>query len=205
MRPRRRGPKREKPVAAAPSTNAAPEAAEAPAENANHRENPAVEEVPRASAPNDLRARIEEAQEMWRARADVVRAQWKEKLNLDAAGAEKFDAAINEMNSQLRDTMQALADQVANSDKFTQELGLRLEATDGALALTAQLGSDEKNGARPLRRLLQRHVEDPAAELLLSGTLAEGERLLLDAEDGRLVLRRAAAAPALPCEMEKQA
>ena len=63
---------------------------------------------------------------MWRARADVVRAQWKEKLNLDAAGAEKFDAAINEMNSQLRDTMQALADQVANSDKFTQELGLRL-------------------------------------------------------------------------------
>ena len=125
-RPRRRGPKREKPVAAAPSTNAAPEAAEAPAENANHRENPAVEEVPRASAPNDLRARIEEAQEMWRARADVVRAQWKEKLNLDAAGAEKFDAAINEMNSQLRDTMQALADQVANSDKFTQELGLRL-------------------------------------------------------------------------------
>ena len=86
-----------------------------------------------------------------------------------------------------------------------EELGLRLEATDGALALTAQLGSDEKNGARPLRRLLQRHVEDPAAELLLSGTLAEGERLLLDAEDGRLVLRRAAAAPALPCEMEKQA
>ena len=124
-RPRRRGQKRPTKPTAAPATNAVPAAADAPVANADQHESAAVEEAPRAPAPNDLRARIEEAQEIWRARSDVARAQWKEKLNLDAAAAEKFDAAIDEMNSQLRDTMQALAEQIAQSDKFTQELGLR--------------------------------------------------------------------------------
>lgn len=125
-RPRRRGQqKRPSKPAVVVSTNAAP--AKAVAKDEMPQEASAPEEPPRQPpAPNDLRARIEEAQEMWRARSDVARAQWKAKLSLDAAASEKFDAAIDEMNSQLRDTMQALADQVANSDKFTQELGLRL-------------------------------------------------------------------------------
>ncbi len=76
--------------------------------------------------PEDLRARIEEAQELWRTRVDVARAQWKEKLKLDAAGAEKFDAVLADMNTQLYDTMQALANQIESKKALTQELGLRL-------------------------------------------------------------------------------
>jgi pyruvate/2-oxoglutarate dehydrogenase complex dihydrolipoamide acyltransferase (E2) component len=125
-RPRRRGPKREKPAAAAPSTNAAPEAAEAPAENANHRENPAVEEAPRASAPNDLRARIEEAQEMWATRVDVARAQWKAKLGLSDDAEKAFDDALQDMNEKLYASVSALAERLASEEKMTPELGFRL-------------------------------------------------------------------------------
>lgn len=104
-------------VAEAPVTNAAPEQA-------------VVQQEKRPPAPppspEDLRARIEEAQEMWRTRVDVARAQWKERLKLDDVSAQKFDAALDEMNIQLYDTMQALAEQIASKKKLTQELGLRL-------------------------------------------------------------------------------
>ena len=76
--------------------------------------------------PEDLRARIEEAQEIWRARVEVARAQWKEKLKLDEAASQKFDATLDEMNTQLYETMQALAEQIASKKKITQELGLRM-------------------------------------------------------------------------------
>ena len=76
--------------------------------------------------PEDLRARIEEAQELWRTRVELARSQWKERLKLDAAGGQKFDATLDDMNKQLYDTMQALADQISTKKTMTQELGLRL-------------------------------------------------------------------------------
>ena len=68
-------------------------------------------------------------------------------------------------------------------------LGLHLTVTEEALSLLAGQGGGEACGARPLRRLLQREVEDPAAELLLSGGLRPGDSLLASAEDGKIVLR----------------
>ncbi len=72
-------------------------------------------------------------------------------------------------------------------------LGVTLEVTNEALGLIAGQGCSEKNGARELRRLLQRRIEDPAAELLLAGTLRPGGRLLVEAADARIVLRAEAA------------
>ena len=103
-------------TAAAP-TNEVPAAAEAVAE----RKTP-----PPPPRPEDLRARIEEAQELWRTRVEVARANWKEKLKLDEAAAQKFDTALDEMNVQLYETMQALADQIVAKKKISEELGLRL-------------------------------------------------------------------------------
>ena len=76
-------------------------------------------------------------------------------------------------------------------------LGLGLRVTEEALRLLARQGCDEKSGARPLRRLLQREIEDPAAELLLGGAVPDGG-LCADAEAGTIVLR--ADPPALPRE-----
>ena len=55
--------------------------------------------------------------------------------------------------------------------------GLTLETDAAALAWLARQGSDENYGARPLRRMLQRSIEDAAAELLLEGKAAPGDRL----------------------------
>ncbi|MBR4617596.1 MAG: hypothetical protein IKO55_18455, partial [Kiritimatiellae bacterium] len=46
---------------------------------------PKPEWQPTRLSPEDLRARIEEAQELWRTRVELARGKWKEKLNLDAA------------------------------------------------------------------------------------------------------------------------
>ncbi len=79
-------------------------------------------------------------------------------------------------------------------------LDVKLDVTEAALDLIARQGCDEKSGARPLRRLLQRRIEDPAAELLLGGALSGGGCLRVDAEDGQIVLRAEPAAPLLPRE-----
>ena len=82
--------------------------------------------APRRIAPEDLRARIEEAQDLWRTRGELALAQWKEKLKLEGAAAEQFDAAIGSMNEQLYDTMQTMAELLAHQERMTPELGLRL-------------------------------------------------------------------------------
>lgn len=62
-------------------------------------------------------------------------------------------------------------------------LGVTLEWSDAAVSLLAAAGFDPAYGARPLRRAIRAQVEDPAAELLLSGRLAAGQRLLLQGEE----------------------
>ena len=104
---------------------------------------PKPEWQPTRLSPEDLRARIEEAQELWRTRVELARVKWKEKLNLDAAAGEKFDAALDGMNEQLYDTMQAMADLLAKQDKMTPELGLRMMGD----ATTIMAETYEKIGA----------------------------------------------------------
>ena len=129
--PRRKGKERSKPLFAATNQVARVTVDEAPATNAvasAEQENEPAASAPQEAQlkPEDLRARIEEAQEIWRARVDVARANWKEKLKLDEATSQKFDATLDEMNTQLYETMQALADQIASKKTITQELGLRM-------------------------------------------------------------------------------
>ena len=74
----------------------------------------------------DLRARIEEAQDLWRTRVDVARAQWKAKLKLKGDAEREFDAALQEMNERLYDSISALAGILSEKEEMTPELGLRL-------------------------------------------------------------------------------
>jgi len=72
--------------------------------------------------------------------------------------------------------------------------GLDLELTDAAKELVAEAGWDPAYGARPLKRALQRLVENPLALRLLDGEFAEGDTVRVDAQNGELAFVKAEAA-----------
>jgi ATP-dependent Clp protease ATP-binding subunit ClpC len=61
-----------------------------------------------------------------------------------------------------------------------KELGYTLELTDKAKDFIVEKGWDEKFGARPLKRAIQKYVEDPMAEEIINAKLEEGDVILLD-------------------------
>jgi ATP-dependent Clp protease ATP-binding subunit ClpB len=69
------------------------------------------------------------------------------------------------------------------------ERSLKLELTEAAKSLIIERGYDPLYGARPLRRYLQSSVETLLARTILSGDLAEGSTITVDAENGELVCR----------------
>jgi ATP-dependent Clp protease ATP-binding subunit ClpB len=73
------------------------------------------------------------------------------------------------------------------------ERGIELELTDEAKQVLADAGWDPTYGARPLKRALQRMVENPLALRLLEGEFADGDTVRVDAQDGELVFERAQA------------
>jgi ATP-dependent Clp protease ATP-binding subunit ClpB len=77
------------------------------------------------------------------------------------------------------------------------ERRIELELTDDAKALLAEAGWDPAFGARPLKRAIQRLLENPLALALLEGRFGEGDTVRADARDGEIVFERVeAAAPA---------
>jgi ATP-dependent Clp protease ATP-binding subunit ClpB len=65
--------------------------------------------------------------------------------------------------------------------------GIELELTDAAKETLAEAGWDPTYGARPLKRALQRLVENPLAMRLLEGDFADGDHVRVDAQNGELV------------------
>lgn len=61
--------------------------------------------------------------------------------------------------------------------------------TDSAKAFLANEGFDPVYGARPLRRAIQKHIEDKLSEELLKGTIKRGDTLTIDEKDGSLVVQ----------------
>jgi ATP-dependent Clp protease ATP-binding subunit ClpB len=73
------------------------------------------------------------------------------------------------------------------------ERGLGLELTDAAKEQLVEAGWDPTYGARPLKRAIQRLVENPLALRLLEGEFGEGDTVQVDVEDGELVFTKAPA------------
>ncbi|WP_422724073.1 ATP-dependent Clp protease ATP-binding subunit [Kitasatospora purpeofusca] len=63
-----------------------------------------------------------------------------------------------------------------------------LEVTDGAKELLVNLGYQPAFGARPLRRTIQQELDNRISDLLLDGTVREGDTLVADVSDGRLTV-----------------
>ena len=71
--------------------------------------------------------------------------------------------------------------------KRCEELGLRLEITDEAKNFIAEKGYDRQFGARPLKRAIQKYLEDPLAELILSGNeLTDGKTIRVELKDDEI-------------------
>jgi ATP-dependent Clp protease ATP-binding subunit ClpB len=68
--------------------------------------------------------------------------------------------------------------------------GIAIELSDAAKEALAEAGWDPTYGARPLKRALQRMVENPLAVQLLEGDFADGDRIRLDAQNGELVFEK---------------
>jgi ATP-dependent Clp protease ATP-binding subunit ClpB len=81
--------------------------------------------------------------------------------------------------------------QLARLRQRLAERGLSLELTDEAKELIAEAGWDPAYGARPLKRALQRLVENPLALRLLEGEFGEGDTVRVDAKDSELVFEQA--------------
>ena len=72
--------------------------------------------------------------------------------------------------------------------KRLKERDLQLEITPEAMKLLVKEGSDFTMGARPLKRAIQRLIEDPVSDLILKGDAKEGKIIKADAKDNDLVV-----------------
>ena len=77
--------------------------------------------------------------------------------------------------------------QLRGLEKRLGERGIRIELTDKAFELLANVGFDPVYGARPLKRAIQQQLENPLAQAILSGQFGNGDTVRVDAEDGKLV------------------
>jgi ATP-dependent Clp protease ATP-binding subunit ClpC len=72
---------------------------------------------------------------------------------------------------------------------------LTLDLDDKAKDFLVEKGYDPQYGARPMRRAVERHLEDPLAEELLKGSLHDNDPVLVTVQEGKLVFSQKAAEP----------
>jgi ATP-dependent Clp protease ATP-binding subunit ClpB len=78
--------------------------------------------------------------------------------------------------------------QVARLQKLLEDRKIKLELTDAARAWLGRVGYDPVYGARPLKRAVQKYLQDPLADKILSGEVADGSAVRVDEGDGALVI-----------------
>ena len=78
------------------------------------------------------------------------------------------------------------------SERLAEE-ELSLNLSDGAIDFLVEKGYDEKFGARPLRRAIQRYLEDPLSEGILTADFSAGDEIAVDVDDEGEALTLAAA------------
>ena len=79
-----------------------------------------------------------------------------------------------------------VAIQVKRVGKLLKDRKIELELTDAALRWLGRVGYDPVYGARPLKRAVQRYLQDPLAEMILEGKVPDGSVVKVDEGDGEL-------------------
>ena len=132
-----------------------------------------------------------------------------ERIRAHARRNEPFEVLKEDMNQLLRDTLRPEfvnridevilfrslgKDQIAqisrllldHTSRRVEAQGVEIEFTDAAVALIAEEGFDPEFGARPLRRTIQRRVDNVLSRMVLEGSLERGDRLVIGAREGKL-------------------
>lgn len=89
--------------------------------------------------------------------------------------------------SHIAQIVSLMSDELA---KRLREQEVEFSLTDKGKAFLAKEGFDPTYGARPLRRAIQKHIEDRLSEELLRGNIAKGDSLTIDEVDGELVVQK---------------
>jgi ATP-dependent Clp protease ATP-binding subunit ClpC len=135
-----------------------------------------------------------------------------ERIKAHARQNESFEELKEDMNRLLRDTLRPEfvnridevilfrslgRDQIAeisrllldHTSRRLKAQGIGIEFTDAAVALIAEEGFDPEFGARPLRRTIQRRVDNALSRMVLEGSLERGDKLVVGAGEGKLCFR----------------
>ncbi|AKP75126.1 MULTISPECIES: ATP-dependent protease ATP-binding subunit ClpC [Priestia] len=89
----------------------------------------------------------------------------------------------------LAEIVKLMADQLT---KRLKEQEIDLELTKEAIDKIAEEGFDPEYGARPLRRAIQKHIEDRLSEELLKGVVQKGQKVTLDVDKGEFIVKSSA-------------
>ena len=88
-----------------------------------------------------------------------------------------------------RSEMKRIVDiQLQHLERLLAERKIRLEVDDDAKAWLANTGYDPVYGARPLKRVIQRQLQNPLARMLLAGEIKDGEIVHVSVQDGQLII-----------------
>jgi ATP-dependent Clp protease ATP-binding subunit ClpB len=79
--------------------------------------------------------------------------------------------------------------QVGRLQHLLDDRKIRLELSDAARAWLGRVGYDPVYGARPLKRAVQKYLQDPLADAILAGTVHDGQTVKVDEGDGGLALK----------------
>jgi len=79
---------------------------------------------------------------------------------------------------------------IQNVAKRLEEKNIFLEVSEAAKEYMIKQGFDPLYGARPLRRVIQKTLEDRLSEEILAGRVKMGDKVLLDVEDDKLVFKK---------------
>jgi ATP-dependent Clp protease ATP-binding subunit ClpC len=98
--------------------------------------------------------------------------------------------------------------ELKNLYKRLEELGYKIKVSEDAKDFISDKGYDSNFGARPLKRAIQKYVEDPLAEQILSSNLAEGDTISVDydkdKEDIKIEIIKAGSGGASPSKKKKK-
>ena len=93
-------------------------------------------------------------------------------------------------NALTREQVNAILDiQIAELDKRLAEKGISIQLKPKAREFMVDHGYDPSMGARPMRRLIQRDIEDQLATLLLSGSRGDSDKVVIDTDGEKLIVK----------------
>ena len=85
----------------------------------------------------------------------------------------------------VEDIMKIIDIELASLIERLTALNYHIELTEEAKNFIADKGFDKDYGARPLKRAIQKYIEDPMAEEIINAEISEGDHLILDLNDAK--------------------